>query len=158
MSEATFGSNFWSYANSCASTLERHRYTWVAQRYSVNIKTQLQGLLLWHRCGWMVVLLREYSCPASEASVHWTVLISFWGARSHPVGTCPHRNRDGYSFKNRPATRVANCDCPWLLATCWMLASQAVSRLFGQFTGGPHENKKDCQRKYKYEFWTNPCR
>ena len=41
----------------------------------------------------------------------------------------------------------------WLsltLATCWTKAP--ASQLFGQFAGGLHENKRDCQRKYKFNF------
>ena len=41
----------------------------------------------------------------------------------------------------------------WLsltLATCCTKAP--ASQLFGQFAGGLHENKRSCQRKYKFNF------
>ena len=63
----------------------------------------------------MVVLLREYSCPASEASVHWTVLISLYEDPEEPDLTqlepaLIEAETDIHSKTTRQQ-ELPNCDC-----------------------------------------------
>ena len=64
----------------------------------------------------MVVLLREYSCPASEASVHWTVLISFYEDPEEPDLTQlePALTETETDIHSKTAQQqdLPNCDCP----------------------------------------------